>query len=147
MLWFHEHGEEIMLEALADRPGDEPPFTSLMHAMRAVVADVESSTPADAERFLKLRKLLDGHPHLVGLSVARGAETERRLAEVIADRRGVDPDVDQLTHLIVAFAMSTMRVGFECPRREGTMSEVMHRMTETIELTERSLRPGWDLQH
>jgi AcrR family transcriptional regulator len=144
-LWFHDHGEEIILETLADRPRDEPPFTSLMHALRAVLTDVECSTGEDAERFLKLRRLLDANPHLIGRSVARGAQSERRLAEVIAARRGVDPDKDQLTHLIVAFAMSTMRVGFECPRRDGTVAEIVTRMAESIELAERSLRPGWDL--
>ncbi|MFC7105236.1 hypothetical protein ACFQQB_35255 [Nonomuraea rubra] len=81
----------------------------------------------------------------MGLSAARGARTERHLAEVIAARRGVDPDRDQLTHLIVAFAMSTMRVGFECPRNDGTMTEVRQRMAECVALAERSLRPGWDL--
>ncbi|MFB4281065.1 TetR family transcriptional regulator [Nonomuraea sp. MTCD27] len=147
VLWFHEHGKAIMLETLASRPQDEPPFTSLMHALRAVLADVAGSAPEDAERFLKLRRLMDEHPRLVGLSVAKGAETEREVAEVIAARRGVDPDHDQLSHLIVGFAMSTMRVGLECPRRDGTMSEVTHRMAESIELAERSLRPGWDLRH
>jgi AcrR family transcriptional regulator len=145
VLLFHDHAEDLMLEALAARPPDEPPFTCLMQANRAVLADLESATPEDAERFLKLRRLLDEHPRLVGLSAARGAQTERHLAEVIAARRGVDPDQDQLTHLIVAFAMSTMRVGFECPRNDGTMTEVRQRMAESIALAERSLRPGWDL--
>ncbi|SDJ62174.1 TetR family transcriptional regulator [Nonomuraea jiangxiensis] len=145
VLWFHDHGEGIMLETLRSVPSDEPPFTALMHAVRAVLSDMQGSTPADAQRFLKLRRLLEEHPHLVGLSVARGADTERRMAELIAARRGTDPDQDQLCHLIVAFAMSTMRVGFECPRRDGTVTEIIDRMRETIALAERSLRPGWDL--
>ncbi|TYB67153.1 TetR family transcriptional regulator [Nonomuraea sp. PA05] len=145
VLLFHDHAEDLMLEALADRPADEPPFTCLMQAMRAVLADLEGSTPEDARRFLKLRRLLDEHPRLVGLSAARGAQTEQHLAEAIAARRGVNADEDQLTHLIVAFAMSTMRVGFECPRRDGTITEVGHRMAESIALAERSLRPGWDV--
>lgn len=144
VLWFHDHGEEIILETLAGRPLDEPPFTSLMHGLRAVLADVESSTDEDTGRFLKLRRLLDANPQLFGRSVARGTQTEHTLAEVIAGRRGVDPHEDQLTHLIVAFAMSTMRVGFEWPCREGTVTEIVARMRETIELAERSLRPGWD---
>jgi AcrR family transcriptional regulator len=144
VLWFHDHGEEILLETLAARPQDEPPFTSLMHGLRAVLSDVEGSTPEDSDRFLKLRQLLDKYPQLVGQSVARGALTERRLAEVIAARRGTDPDRDQLSYLIVAFAMSTMRVGFECPRSDGTVPEIAVRMAETIALAEGSLRPGWD---
>ncbi|TMR95415.1 TetR family transcriptional regulator [Nonomuraea basaltis] len=146
VLWFHDHGEEIMMATLADRPQDEPPFTALMHALRAVLSDMEDSTPEETARFLKLRRVLDANPRLIGQSVARGAETERRLAEVVAARRGTDPDTDQHSHLIVAFAMSTLRVGFECPRRDGTLPEVTNRMAETIELAERSLQPGWDLQ-
>jgi AcrR family transcriptional regulator len=145
VLWFHDHAEEILLETLESRPPDEAPFTAMMHAIRAVIDDMEGGTPEEADRFQKLRRLMDTYPHLIGQSVARGAETERRLAEMIAGRRGTDPDADQLSYLIVAFAMSTMRVGFECPRRDSTLQEVMSRMTETIELAERSLRPGWDL--
>ncbi|MGW0808784.1 TetR family transcriptional regulator [Nonomuraea sp. NPDC002799] len=145
VLWFHAHGEEILLETLRARPSDEPPFTSLMQALRAVLSDMEGSTPEVSARFLKLRRILEDNPHLVGKSVAWAAATELRLAELIAARRGVDPDEDQLSHLIVAYAMSTLRVGFECPRREGTVEEIMGRMRKTIELAERSLRPGWDL--
>ncbi|MEW9547595.1 TetR family transcriptional regulator [Nonomuraea sp. NPDC050783] len=145
VLWFHDHGEETMLETLASRPPDEPPFTALMHALRAVLADVREGTPQEHARFLKLRRILDENPRLIGQSVARGTATERRLAEVVAARRGASADDDQLSHLIVAFAMSTLRVGFECPRRDGDMSEITARMAESIELAERSLRPGWDL--
>jgi AcrR family transcriptional regulator len=145
-LWFHDHAEEIMLETLTGRPPDEPPFTSLMHALREVLADLGTATPDDAERFLKLRRLFDEQPRLMGLSVARGAETERRLTEAVAARRGADVEKDQLSHLIVAFAMSAMRVGFECPRRDGTMEEVKQRMAESVALAESSLRPGWDLR-
>ncbi|NUR83137.1 MAG: TetR family transcriptional regulator [Nonomuraea sp.] len=144
VLWFHDHGEEVLLETFAGRPEDEPPFTSLMHGLRAMVDDMKGSTPEDTERFLKLRQLFDKYPHLVGLSVARGAVTERRLAEAVAARRGVSPEDDQLSHLIVAFAMSTMRVGFECPRREGDIADIMARIASAVALAEAALRPGWD---
>lgn len=141
-LWFHDHGEEIMLDTLRARPVDEPAFASLMHSLRAVLADMEGSTPEDTGRFLKLRRLLDEHPHLVGLSVARGAATERRLAAEIAARRGADPDTDRFCHLIVAFAMSTMRVGFECPKPAvDDVREIATRLEETIDLALSLLRP------
>ncbi|MCK2221663.1 TetR family transcriptional regulator [Actinomadura sp. ATCC 31491] len=146
VLWFHDQCEEIVAGTLATRPADEPPFTALMHALRAMLADMENATPQEHERFLKLRRILDENPRLVGQSVARGAETESRLAELVAARRGVKAADDQLSHLIVAWAMSTMRVGFECPRRDGGVPEITGRMAESIELAERSLRPGWDLR-
>ncbi|MBB6352000.1 AcrR family transcriptional regulator [Nonomuraea muscovyensis] len=141
-LWFHDQGEEIMLDTLRARPADEPAFTSLMHALRAVLSDMQDSTPEDTARFLKLRRLLDGHPHLVGLSVARGADTERRLAAEIAARRGVDVDTDRFSHLVVAFAMSTMRIGFECPKPAvEDVREIAGRLEETILLAQSLLRP------
>lgn len=143
-LWFHDHGEEIMQEVLRSRPADEPPFTSLAHALRAVIHDMQDSTPVDRDRFLKMRRLFEANPALVGKSVARGAQTERRLTEEIAHRRGADPVTDHLSHLIVAFAMATMRVGFECPYEVDSMTDLTDRMQETLELAERSLRPGWD---
>jgi AcrR family transcriptional regulator len=144
-LWFHDHGEEIMLETFRARPTDEPPFTSLTHALRAVMRDVELSTPEDTARFLKLRRLLDENPRLVGLSFARGTETEQRLAAEVAARRGVDVTKDQLTHLIVGFAMAMMRVGFECPDRVITdVRDIARRMEETLELAQNAFRPGWD---
>ncbi|MET7460060.1 TetR family transcriptional regulator [Nonomuraea sp. NPDC005501] len=143
--WFHEHGEEVMLEALRSRPAGEPPFASMTHALRAVLRDMQESTPEDAQRFLKLRRLLDDHPHLVGLSVARGAETERHLAAEIAARRGADVTTDRVSHLVVAIAMSSLRVGFECPPgRRPELSQVVQQMEETLELVESMMRPGWD---
>jgi len=146
VLWFHDHSEAIMLDALARRPHDEPPFASLMSGLRAVLAHLEESAPEEMERFLKLRRLFERHPHLVGLSVARGAETERRLAAEIAARRGSDPDEDRFAHLVVAFAMSAMRVGMECPGDATTMAQLKERLTQTLEMAERCLRPGWDRQ-
>ncbi|MFI6810982.1 TetR family transcriptional regulator [Nonomuraea sp. NPDC050328] len=144
-LWFHDHSEEVMQAELSARPLDEPPFTSLVHALRATLRDMAESTPDDTERFLKLRKLYDSTPVLVGRSVARGAETEQRLAAEIARRTGRGDD-DRLPHLMVAFAMASMRVGFECPINEITdLRELVARMNSTLDLVQRSLVPGWDL--
>ncbi|MEU7837398.1 TetR family transcriptional regulator [Nonomuraea sp. NPDC049129] len=146
VLWYHDQGEEIMQETLRTRPADEPPFTSMIHAVRAVAHDMDDSTPEDTARFLKLRRLLEENPRLVGLSVARGAETERRLAVEIAARRGVDVTTDQRSHLIVAFAMSILRVGFECPQADLTdVRIIVDRMEETLELAQNAFRPGWDV--
>jgi AcrR family transcriptional regulator len=143
VLWFHDHGEEIMLDTLRSRPAGEPAFASLTHALRAVADDIEGATPEDTRRFLKLRRIMDGHPHLVGMSVARAAETERRLVAEIAERTGSGADPDRFSHLIVAFAMSTMRVGFDCPRRDvQDVREIASRLEETIALAQGLLRPG-----
>ncbi|NUR87180.1 MAG: TetR family transcriptional regulator [Nonomuraea sp.] len=144
VFWFHDHGEEVMFETLRSRPADEPAFTSMTHALRAVLRDIKDSTSEDTDRFLKLRRLLDRYPHLVGLSVARGTQTEQRLAAEIAARRGVDVNADPKSFLIVTFAMATMRVGFDCPIEAANLGEIVARMEETLQIAERSLKPGWD---
>src|SRR5690606_9974570 len=91
ILWFHDQMEETMLEALAARPAGEPPFASMTHALRAQLRTMEEATPEDVERFLKVRRLLDATPHLASSAYARAIETERRLVETVAARRGLDP--------------------------------------------------------
>ncbi|MFE3453192.1 TetR family transcriptional regulator [Nonomuraea sp. NPDC059194] len=146
VLWFHDNTEELLTEALADRPDDEPPFTSLLHALRTMMQGFKDATPEDTARFLKMQHLHEINPVLAGRSVARGVETERRLANEIARRQGVDPDSDQLPHLVVAYAMATVRVGFECPRPKVTdMTEMLERVEAALTLAERCFRPGWDL--
>ncbi|MFI6480004.1 TetR family transcriptional regulator [Nonomuraea sp. NPDC050663] len=145
-LWWHDHGEEIMQDCLRDRPLDEPPFTSLLHCVRAVIADMRNSTPEDTDRFLKVRKLYESNPTLVGRAVARGSLTELRLVEEVARRTGRDLATDQLPALMVGFAMAAMRVGFECPGQEITdLAELTGRMEATLVVVEASFRPGWDL--
>lgn len=145
-LWFHDHSEEVMQSELRARPLDEPPFTSLLHALRAMIADMRNSTPEDTARFLKLRKLYEDNPALVGRNVARGAGTELRLAEEIARRTGRDLATDQLPGLMVGFAMAALRVGFECPGQPiSDLGQLVDRMEATLVIVENSFRPGWDL--
>lgn len=141
--WYHYQGEETMLETLAARPPDEPPFASMACALRTLLEDMRDATPTDTERFLKVRRLMDVTPHLADHGIGRSVETERRLIEAIAARRGVAPD--PLSHLIVTFALAAMRAGFECrPAHQESLQEMVGRIEETLQLVERSLRPGWD---
>ncbi|MEU7894693.1 TetR family transcriptional regulator [Nonomuraea sp. NPDC049152] len=146
VLWFHDNSEELVTEALADRPDSEPPFTSLLEALRTMMRLFRDGTPEETERFLKMQQLLENNPVLAGKSVARGVETERRLAVEIARRQGCDAETDQLPHLVVAYAMATVRVGFECPRpRETDLAQMLERVEASLALAERSFQPGWDL--
>ncbi|GAA2684851.1 TetR family transcriptional regulator [Nonomuraea recticatena] len=145
VLWFHDHSEEVVTEALQRRPEDEPPFQSLLHALRVMLSEFNDATPEETERFLKMQRLIENNPALAGKSVARGVETERRMAVEVARRQGLDPAVHQLPHLVVAYAMATVRVGFECPRPKVTgMGEMFERVDAALGLAERSFRPGWD---
>ncbi|MGW0477826.1 TetR family transcriptional regulator [Nonomuraea sp. NPDC003214] len=144
LLWYHDQGEETMLETLAARPPDEPPFAAMTHAVRAVLREMEQSTTADTERFLKLRRVLDDNPHLVAFTIARGMESELRLAEAVAARMGVTLDSGPLPALVVAFAMSPMRVDYGCASDVLDLKLMVRRVEQTLQVVERSLRPGWD---
>src|SRR5690606_9045758 len=144
ILWFHDQMEETMLEALAARPAGEPPFASMTHALRAQLRTMEEATPEDVERFLKVRRLLDATPHLASSAYARAIDTERRLVETVAARRGLDPADNPLPHLVASFVLASLRVGLTCPADPADLPEIVRRMEETLQLVERSLRPGWD---
>lgn len=143
-LWFHDRMEEVIHRELAARPRHEPPFASLLHALRGTLRDMAASTPEESRRFLELRRLHESDPALAGRSVARGAETEQRLAAEIARRTGRADD-DRLPHLMVAFAMAAMRIGFEFPSAEvKDLHELVARVESALDLAERSLVPGWE---
>ncbi|GAA3117565.1 TetR family transcriptional regulator [Streptosporangium carneum] len=139
------HGQEVMIAELAARPAEEPPFTALTQAMRALVTMLKEGDLTDSARFLKARELIENTPALLGGSVRRMMENEQRLVAEIARREGADRD-DLLAHFVVALSMAVARVGFEFCHAEGeqAIDSLTNRLEATLALAERSLRPGWD---
>ncbi|MEV8637052.1 TetR family transcriptional regulator [Streptosporangium sp. NPDC051023] len=138
-------GQEVMLAELAARPPEEPPFTALGHAMRAVVTMLGEGDLADTTRFLKARELIENTPALFAGSMRRMMGNEQRLVAEIARREGVDHD-DLLAHFVVALFTSVARTGFEQCRVTGVhaIDAIAHRLEAVLSLAEDSLRPGWD---
>ncbi|MEU1876470.1 TetR family transcriptional regulator [Streptosporangium sp. NPDC020072] len=138
-------GQEVMLVELAARPSEEPPFTALGHAMRAVVAMLEESDPTETARFLKARELIESTPALLAGSMHRLMGNERRLIEEVARREGVGDD-DLLTHFAVALFVSVARTGFEhCRVNDISITgSISARLDAVLAMAEESLRPGWD---
>ncbi|MFD0887883.1 TetR family transcriptional regulator [Streptosporangium algeriense] len=138
-------GQEVMLAELAARPPEEPPFTALSQAMRAVVTMLGEADPDDTARFLKARELIENTPALLAGSMHRLMGNERRLTEEVARREGVGGD-DLLTHFAVALFISVARTGFEhCQVKDASaIGSVAERLEAVLTLAEESLRPGWD---
>ncbi|MET8332664.1 TetR family transcriptional regulator [Streptosporangium canum] len=138
-------GLETLLAELAARPAQEPPFTALGHALRAMVTMLEEGDLADRTRFLKAHEVIDDTPALFAGSVRRMMDNERRLVAEIARREGAEPD-DLLSHLVVALFTTVTRIGFEhCgPGGIHDLTALAERLEATLTLAERSLRPGWD---
>ncbi|SDG55060.1 DNA-binding transcriptional regulator, AcrR family [Sinosporangium album] len=137
--------EMRILAELATRPSDELPFASLKHAFRKSLKAVEDATPEDTQRMLRTRRLLDATPSLVGRASSRTYAMERRMAEEIARRQGVELTCDIRPMMIVALLSTTLRVAFECQHRELTNAKDLVAVSESaMVFLERSLVPGWD---
>ncbi|MEV5573977.1 TetR family transcriptional regulator [Spirillospora sp. NPDC052269] len=107
-----EH-DQWFTEQLTNRPADERPFTALFETLRLVLKEIAEADPEETERFRRVRRVLEAEPALKAAQMARYKHTEDRLARIIADREGVDPDADPRPEMVVAFYTGVTRVAFE----------------------------------
>ncbi|MFC6886160.1 MULTISPECIES: TetR family transcriptional regulator [Actinomadura] len=128
--------DRAVADALAVRPPEERPFTALFEALRVVLRTVAEGSPEDADRFRRVRQVIEANPALVAAQMARYSASEKRLAAEIARREGVDPEADLRPQVIVAFHASAARVAFEdCARRDvWDVDEVASRVDDAIAL-------------
>ncbi|MFF4774867.1 TetR family transcriptional regulator [Microtetraspora fusca] len=134
-------GQEIFESELAARPGDESPYQAVMRAMRTTLATVRDGDPAEADRFVKVRRLMKETPSLIAGQMCMIAQSERRLTEEVARRRGTDVD-DLHTQFVVSVLTTINRVCLE--HGPDDPAPLLERMERTIAIAERCLRPGWD---
>lgn len=97
---------EEMVVALAARPADERPA----EAMRAALLGVMASVEADHRDLLDGLRVVRSDPHLLAHHASKWAETERRLVEALALRRGTDAATDRYAALVVAVTLAASRV-------------------------------------
>jgi len=88
------------------RPAEESPVEALRAALLISVEDIEGNGELWAQRL----QLVRDHPALTPGYVASFADFERGLIEAMAARLGLDPDADLYPGLIVATALTVMRV-------------------------------------
>ncbi len=105
--------QDSLHRAVRDRPAGEAPMTALRAAVRVVWQElVDARAPADSllPAFVETLKLVERSPALLAANLRRQAEREQRLAEVIADREGLDPATDPRPQLAVAVFDAALRV-------------------------------------
>ena len=95
-----------VVQALLDRPADEPPLESLRNAVHVSADHLESEPDAWFVR----RRLATRYPSLAVLHSARLAAVERELVVEVAARTGLDPDADTYPGLVVGAALAAARV-------------------------------------
>ncbi|MGY1808601.1 TetR family transcriptional regulator [Blastococcus sp. SYSU D00669] len=93
------------IQAFRDRPAEESPLQALRAVQRVQVAEMATETELWPLRL----KVIDAHPALVGRLAAAFGESERALAEAIAERTGSTVGVDVLPTLLAGVAAAVMR--------------------------------------
>ncbi|MGW0943626.1 TetR family transcriptional regulator [Streptomyces sp. NPDC002623] len=100
------------VEAVRARPPHEAPLEALRQAVLdgwdSINEIVESIVPV--ELYLRMYRVIESTPVLLAAHLRRSAEIEEGLARVIADREGLDMDVDPRPQLVVAVFSGVMRV-------------------------------------
>jgi AcrR family transcriptional regulator len=92
-------------DAFRSRPAEESPVEALRAVQRGTAADMAR----DPELWPLRMKVIDAHPVLVGRLTAAFGESERVLAEAIAERTGTGVGVDVYPTLLAAAQSSVMR--------------------------------------
>lgn len=130
-------GRTTMRTELELRPAEETPVEALRAALLASAEGIDE----DAELWAQRLQLVREHPSLTPGYVASFADFERGLVEAMAARLGLDPDADLYPTLVVATALTVMRVtvrhwqatGGERPLTE-VLDEAFDRLADGLDL-------------
>lgn len=136
-----EH-DTIIMDALAERPPGERPFTALVESLRVMLRTIAEGDPADGSRFRRVRQVIEATPSLMAAQIARHSASSEALAAEIARREDVDPEHDLRPRIVVAFFLSAVKVAFEdCARRDiWDAGTVAARVDEAVAVVARTMR-------
>ncbi|MEV5983845.1 TetR family transcriptional regulator [Streptomyces sp. NPDC052051] len=104
--------EARFLDAVRQRPPHEAPLEALRQAVLEVwdaLGEVVGQL-LPPELHLRVCRLIESTPALLATQLRRSAELEERLAEVIAEREGLDLDKDPRPRVAVAVFCGVLRV-------------------------------------
>jgi AcrR family transcriptional regulator len=114
VLTFQEEQFTTMLESLASRPASEAVMTALRNAGVSVLRACEDGDYGfDPERFSCIQELMEDSPAVFGRSLEHGQKKQAEITRVLADRMGLDPDVDLRPHVAAGLANCAFRSAFE----------------------------------
>ncbi|MFC7431452.1 MULTISPECIES: TetR family transcriptional regulator [unclassified Agrococcus] len=97
---------EALAEALLARPSDETPVASLRELMSERVREW---TPEQLEALREKERLLEQHPALLPYRMAQYDALEDALRAAIAQRLGVDPEVEAHPRLLAGAAATVLK--------------------------------------
>ncbi|MFD7920497.1 TetR family transcriptional regulator [Streptomyces sp. NPDC059740] len=104
--------ERQYVQALTERPADEPPLEALRNAVLASWEDIGSTIRSVVPLELHMRtvQVIESTPALVAAHLRRAAVLEEEIAGLIATRQGVDLDADPRPRVVVSAFGGVMRV-------------------------------------
>lgn len=119
------------LDSVRARPTDEPPLTSLRHAMADTWMWLESS--GESETYLALQTFIETHPGLLAANLRRGYRQEELLVAALETRPVFQHGNDLEARLVVAAFAGASRVALTTWRRSsGTVAMLVHALDTCI---------------
>jgi AcrR family transcriptional regulator len=127
-------GRAALRSELELRPAEETPIEALRAALLATAESIDENAELWAQRMQLVRE----HPALSPGYVASFADFERGLVEAMAARLGLDPDADLYPAVVVAAALTVMRVTVKHWQTTGAGASLI----ETLDLAFDQLADG-----
>lgn len=104
--------ETRFIAELRERPADEGPFEALRNAVLSawdtIGEAIEEIVPV--ELHMRSYQMIESTPVLLAAHLRRSTEVEETIAELIAEREGLDVDADPRPRIAVAAFSGVMRV-------------------------------------
>jgi hypothetical protein len=121
---------------MAVRPPDEPIITALRNALLSMTGDFE-----DRKEMIILRgRLMRDTPSLQARSLVHQKLWEDAMAEMVAERLGVDPVTDLRPGVVSAATLAAMRVAFTNWLTSGCEGDLIALTTEALDLLDGGLQ-------
>jgi AcrR family transcriptional regulator len=104
--------EARFVEALRVRPAAEGPFEAMRQAVASAWQGVSEAieTVIPVELHMRTYQLIESTPALLAVHLRRAAELDEEVARLIADREGLDVDLDPRPRVAVAAFTGVLRV-------------------------------------
>lgn len=104
--------EAKFVEALRVRPPAEGPFEAMRKAVSSAWENVGEAVEAvvPAELHMRTYQMIESTPALLAVHLRRSAELDEGLAQLIADREGLDVNADPRPRVAVAAFTGVLRV-------------------------------------